>query len=147
MKVHVKVAEGAEGFERALQVRVEVFVREQGFAREAEVDARDREAVHLLAEDEGGRAVGTARLYPASRDGVARVGRVAVLAEARGTGLGALLMGEAEAEAARRGYREIVLDAQTRVRGFYARLGYSEEGDEFEEEGVPHVRMRRKLGN
>ena len=105
-----------------------------------EFDETDREAVHFLAWH-GGEPVGTARLY---REGtVARIGRVAVLASARGQGAGRALMEQSLAEARRLGYSEVVIHAQTRVRAFYERLGFDAEGDVYEEEGIPHVSMRR----
>jgi predicted GNAT family N-acyltransferase len=77
-------------------------------------------------------------------DGAAKVGRVAVRAALRGHGIGARLMARAAAIASERGFAEIVLHAQVSVAGFYRRLGYVEEGDPFDEAGIPHVAMRRK---
>ena len=43
------------------------------------------------------------------------------------------------------GVREIALHAQLTAKAFYARLGYREEGEEFEEAGIPHVSMRKTI--
>jgi|TARA_R110000751_G_scaffold119701_4_gene220263 predicted GNAT family N-acyltransferase len=84
-----------------------------------------------------GRTVGTARLLP---DG--HVGRVAILSEARGLGLGQRLM-EAVIHAARQaGHAEVILDAQTHALEFYQRLGFTAYGDEFLDAGIPHRSMR-----
>ena len=121
-------------------IRNSVFVQEQGVSPANEFDETDWEALHFLIW-RGGEPIGTARLY--GEGGVARIGRVAVLASARGQGAGRALMEKALAEARRLGYSEVVIHAQTRVRAFYERLGFDVEGEMYEEEGIPHVSMRR----
>lgn len=76
----------------ARQIREAVFVREQGF--QLEFDKTDETAVHIVAWD-GTQPAGTCRVYPA--EGCFRIGRVAVLPQYRGTGLGRELMRRAEA--------------------------------------------------
>src|SRR5947209_2101764 len=71
-------------------VRTEVFVEEQGVPPWEEIDADDEEALHFLAEDDG-RVVGTARLVDKG-EGIGKIGRVAVLKEYRGRGVGRDLM-------------------------------------------------------
>lgn len=134
-----RIATTSPIFEEIREIRRHVFVREQGVSAANEFDDTDREAVHFLALLDGA-AVGTARLY--GEGAVARIGRVAVLASARGRGVGIAIMEHALAEARRLGYHEVVLHAQTRVRPFYERLGFQAEGDGYEEEGIPHVSMR-----
>jgi predicted GNAT family N-acyltransferase len=68
-----------------------------------------------------------------------------VRAAARGTGIGSRLMDHAAAIALDRGFSEIILHAQVAVSGFYRRLGYVEEGDLFDEAGIPHIAMRKKI--
>jgi predicted GNAT family N-acyltransferase len=126
----------------AFRLRCEVFVVEQGVPVELELDELDASATHLVAIcDE--EVVGTLRIL--EHEGAAKIGRVAVRAAARGTGIGARLMDRAAAIALARGFVEIVLHAQVTVAGFYRRLGYVEEGDLFEEAGIPHVSMRKKI--
>ena len=69
-----------------------VFIDEQGVSEADEVDGLDGKAIHLLAWDEA-CPVGTARLLV--KGGTAKIGRVCVLPEARGLGLGAALIGAA----------------------------------------------------
>ena len=90
-----------------------------------------------------GEPLATARLL--DKDGRAKIGRVAVLAAVRGQGLGAEIMQAVLDEARRRGFTEAVLDAQTYALPFYARLGFIPEGEEFDEAGIPHYAMRRRL--
>lgn len=127
-----------------MEIRIEVFVREQAVPLEAEQDAKDAEAFHVLARDPAGRPVATGRFYVVA--GAAKIGRMAVRREARGGGWGRRVIEALEAEAVRRGLSHAVLDAQTHALGFYRRLGYLEEGPEFEDCGIPHRRMTKRLG-
>jgi predicted GNAT family N-acyltransferase len=126
----------------AFELRYEVFVDEQGVPRELEVDEFDPCATHLVAIRDD-QVVGTLRML--DHDGAAKIGRVAVRAAARRTGVGARLMDRAAAIASERGFAEIVLHAQVAVAGFYRRLGYVAEGDRFDEAGIPHIAMRKKI--
>jgi predicted GNAT family N-acyltransferase len=117
-------------------IREAVFVTEQGVPAALEWDGRDGGAIHLLAYDSGGRAVGTARLLP---DG--RLGRMAVLGPWRGRGAGSALLARAVEIARREGMARIHLSAQSRAEAFYVRHGFVAEGEEFEEAGIPHRRM------
>ncbi|WP_018657240.1 GNAT family N-acetyltransferase [Actinomadura flavalba] len=126
----------------ALAIRMRVFVTEQGVPPEIELDADDAAARHFLARLDG-RPVGTARLL--DRDGTGVLGRLAVLPETRGTGLGAALVRAVEAQARAESLTAVRLHAQTSARGFYERLGYTAYGPEDEEAGIPHVWMHRRL--
>ncbi|MDA8107519.1 MAG: GNAT family N-acetyltransferase [Betaproteobacteria bacterium] len=125
----------------AAAIREQVFVSEQGVPRELELDDMDARCVHALARLEDGRTIGTGRLLP---DG--HIGRMAVLAEWRGRGVGGALLERLVEEARARGMREVALSAQTHALGFYARHGFTAEGEVYLEAGIPHRAMRRKLG-
>jgi len=142
MSVLVRNVEGPDDMKLAVQIRFKVFVDEQKVPAEEELDAHDATATHVLAVQDG-RAIGTARLLEV--DGRAKIGRVAVLLEARGTGAGRLLMDRLEEIAVGRGLREAVLDAQVSVMPFYAKRGYEPIGDVFQDAGIPHRRMVRAL--
>jgi predicted GNAT family N-acyltransferase len=123
----------------AAPVRIAVFVREQGFPADEEFDDDDPRALHAVA-DVGGAAVGTGRLLP---DG--RIGRMAVIASARGAGVGAAIL-QALIDAAReRGDAAVVLSAQVSAVGFYLRHGFEPQGGVYDDTGVPHRAMRRTL--
>ncbi|MBN2498959.1 MAG: GNAT family N-acetyltransferase [Deltaproteobacteria bacterium] len=126
-----------------MRVREAVFVREQGVPAREEWDGRDAGCVHLLAEVDG-RAAGTARILPAGR-GEAKIGRMAVVAEQRGRGVGRALMEEALRLCRARGWSELRLDAQTQAVAFYARFGFEARGEVFLDAGIPHREMRRAL--
>lgn len=124
----------------ASRIRLEVFVEEQQVPLAEELDARDAQCLHAIAYDADGRAMGTGRLLP---DG--HIGRMAVRKPWRGQGVGSLLLTALMDAARRRGDAEVVLDAQLHARAFYARHGFTEEGETFMDAGIPHRVMRRRL--
>ncbi|MBZ4689791.1 MAG: drug:proton antiporter [Cereibacter sp.] len=125
-------------------LRRTVFIEEQGVPEADEIDDLDGEAIHLLAEVEG-RPVGSARLLVRGETG--KIGRVCVLAEQRGTGLGAALIRAAVAELRRiPGVRQAKLGAQTHALGFYEKLGFTALGAEYIDAGIPHRDMVLALG-
>lgn len=132
-----------EELQAALAVRRDVFVEEQGVPEHRELDGKDDEATHFVASD-GGDPVGAARLRE-YEEGVGKVERVAVVESRRGEGLGRDLMDAVEEAAAERGYDELVLHAQVPVVAFYERLGYEITSEEFEDAGIPHREMRKRL--
>ena len=136
-----------------IQVRWEVFVREQGVPVVLEVDARDfrPDVVHLVALDASGRALGVVRVIP-DGGGHFHLGRLAVRREARGRGIGAelvravhaLLLAQAGTWAGPGPV--VVLDAQVQAIGFYEALGYTRTpGEVFLDAGIEHVTMSRTL--
>jgi predicted GNAT family N-acyltransferase len=134
-----------EARERAAPLRFEVFVAEQGVPREIELDELDADCLHALAYDEANRAVGTGRLLPAAAEEgrqVSHIGRMAVLREMRGRGVGAALLRALMSAAQERGDAEIALSAQTHAIGFYRSHGFREEGAQYMEAGIPHQSMR-----
>lgn len=125
------------------RLRRVVFIEEQGVSEADEVDGLDDSAIHLLAFD-GETPVGTARLLPKGATG--KIGRVCVLPSARGTGLGAALIRAAlEVLRGQPGVSEAYLGSQSHATGFYEKLGFAVEGEEFLDAGIPHRHMRRAL--
>jgi predicted GNAT family N-acyltransferase len=124
-------------------LRTRVFVEEQGVPPEVERDDRDATAVHALSRDASGRVVATGRLLV---DGpTATIGRMAADASVRGRGHGAAVLAELHRQAAVRGVREVELHAQLTARRFYERAGYTAVGPVYEEAGIAHITMRRRL--
>lgn len=121
------------------QLRRIVFIEEQGVSEADEVDDLDGQAIHLLARVDG-VPTGSARLLVMGD--VGKVGRVCVLAQARGTGLGAALMRAAVDQfRAIPGVAKVKLGAQTHALGFYERLGFVATGPEYMDAGIPHRDM------
>jgi ElaA protein len=124
---------------RLLALRVDVFVVEQHCAYR-ELDGRDIEPDALMIWiEQDGRPVATLRLLT-DPDGRARIGRVATDPGARSAGLAARLMRRALELASD---RDIVLDAQAQLQGWYERFGFARSGDPFDEDGISHVPMTR----
>ena len=134
----------------ALAIREIVFIEEQSVPESLERDADDAQAFHVLAMEKG-HAIGTGRLVTMDKppEGEAgtwgRVGRMAVLQAHRKGGIGSRLLGALEAEAKRRGFTGILLHAQVSAMEFYKRHGYIAHGAIFEEAGMPHLEMKKKL--
>ncbi|MDT0569704.1 GNAT family N-acetyltransferase [Streptomyces sp. DSM 3412] len=149
----VRVADGPADREACFAVRKQVFVVEQGVPEDLEYDAYDAEAVHVLAERDDGVPLGAGRLLygkaaagkTGGEPGVGSLGRLAVVPEARGLGVGVALVRAVEEAARERGLTAVDLGAQTHALGFYARLGYEAYGPEFPDAGIPHRAMRRRL--
>ncbi|WP_454642221.1 GNAT family N-acetyltransferase [Bradyrhizobium liaoningense] len=123
-------------------LRREVFVVEQGVPEELEVDENDKVAAHLAALSDG-HVIGTLRIV--RHECTAKIGRMAVSAHSRKKGIGKELMEFAAVASSRDGAQEIVLAAQFTAREFYRQLGYVEEGAVFDDAGIAHVMMRKKL--
>jgi predicted GNAT family N-acyltransferase len=117
-------------------IRHTVFVEEQGVPVEEERDEHDADSAHFLARDASGHPIGTARLLDSGR-----IGRVAVVQEWRGRGLGRSLMEAVIAEARRCGMTRPHLHAQVQTIPFYESLGFVVCGEEFEEAGILHREM------
>lgn len=123
-------------------VRDAVFAREQGVPAAIERDALDPDCIHVLARDLSGEPIGTARMAPPGPDLPAKIGRMAVLGDWRGRGVGTALLRCLLHEARLRGWHEVVLHAQAAVIGFYRRHGFAEHGPRFVEAGIEHQAMR-----
>ena len=136
----VRIMVWREALPLARPVREKVFVEEQKVPRELEWDEWDESSDHAVAFDAGGEPIGTARLLP---DG--RIGRMAVLADWRGKGVGAALLRAMVDRARDRFIARAVLHAQVQAAGFYRRFGFIERGGPFQEAGIPHVEMALEL--
>jgi predicted GNAT family N-acyltransferase len=135
----------------AAALRVEVFVDEQGVEVEVEADGADAGALHSVMVEHGavvatGRlveeppAAGQERIGPSGR-----LGRIAVRADRRGGGLGALVVTDLVRAAATAGLPRLRLHSQAEVVGFYERLGWHAVGEPDVEAGIAHRWMARDL--
>lgn len=125
------------------RLRRTVFIEEQGVSEDQEVDDKDGEAIHLLATVDG-TPMGSARLLTYGDTG--KIGRVCVLANARGTGLGAALIRAAVDQFLQMpGIAVVKLGSQSHALGFYERLGFTAFGDEYLDAGIPHRDMQLTL--
>ena len=125
----------------ALDIRTEVFVREQGFVDEE--DEHDALATHFVMYD-GERAIATCRIFPKG-DGEYFFGRLAVLKAYRGQGLGSSLLQTVEAHVKENGGKRISLHSQYHAKPFYEFSGYTVCGEIEYEQNQPHVPMTKNL--
>lgn len=125
---------------RLQPVRREVFVIEQKVPEAEEWDDDDQVCVHVLAL-RNREPVGTGRISPAGK-----IGRLAVLSEFRGRGIGDRILLMLIEQARHRGLAEVTLNAQVHAMPFYERHGFKAQGEVFDEAGIPHRRMQKALG-
>lgn len=130
----------------ARDVRAVVFIGEQNIPAHEEWDADDAQALHAVVLNGAGLALATGRLITLGQAaGQARIGRMAVLRSMRGSGIGRQIL-QALVDAARaQDVRTVILHAQTSARRFYESLGFTADGDAFDEVGIPHIAMRLDL--
>jgi len=121
-------------------LRFAIFVDEQNVPAGIELDDLDASCVHAIAYDVDGKAIGTGRLLP---DG--HIGRMAVVKEWRRRGIGAEILEALIQEARKRGHAEVLLSAQLQAAEFYRGHGFVAEGKVYEDAGILHQKMRRKL--
>jgi len=120
------------------EIRTKVFVEEQGVSPELEWDGLDEHAYHVIAYAPDGTPVGTGRLLQDSH-----IGRICVLKDWRGKGIGKSILEMLLVTAHKMGYEKVTLHAQTRVKEFYSRRGFRARGKEFMEAGIAHIAMTR----
>ena len=136
---------GKEQLYAILKLRAEVFIVEQQCAYQ-DVDGQDLEGdtCHLMAWD-GNQLVAYLRLLdPELQGGDVVIGRVIIAPHARGAGLGHTLMDQALEQIEERWPQTpIYLSAQTHLQGYYGRYGFVVAGEEYVEDGIPHIGMRR----
>ncbi len=145
MSLEIRRPRDARERDAAMALRREVFVGEQGVPPEEEIDAADASAIHIVAVDDADSAVlGTCRVID-DGNGILRVGRLCVRSSARRRGVAAALLGEAEREARAAGARILAMHAQTHAMSLYESLGYEPRGERFDEVGIEHLAMEKRL--
>jgi predicted GNAT family N-acyltransferase len=140
MGVRVELMPWGEAQAVAAPLRFAIFVGEQNVPAGIELDDMDEKSLHAIAYDDAGKAIGTGRLLPEGK-----IGRMAVVKEWRRRGVGADLLEALVAEARRRGFKEVSLSAQLQAAEFYRAHGFVAEGKVYEEAGILHQAMSRKL--
>lgn len=128
--------------EEARMIRTKVFMDEQGFKNE--FDEIDRISIHIVIF-EASSPVAACRIYHSKERQCYVVGRLAVLKDNRGKELGSKLLSAAEKEIISRNGEIAELSAQVRASIFYEKNGYYSLGEYYNDEGCPHVWMRKDL--
>ena len=127
--------------EDAANIRVEVFVDEQGFSEE--FDSDDKNAIHFVGYIDG-KAVATSRVLTLG-DNKYLIGRIAVIKVFRGKGFGSLIVKAAEEHIKRIGGKTVLIHSQLQAADFYEKLGYVKTGETDIEEGCPHCMMLKQI--
>ena len=136
----VEPADWTTDYDALRAVRDPVFIDEQQVPIEDEIDAHDPRSRHVLARDMENRPIGTGRLSPERM-----IGRMAVLKEWRGRGVGEALLKALLDQARALGYAEVQMHAQVHAISFYEKFGFETFGEEFDECGIMHRMMRIAL--
>jgi predicted GNAT family N-acyltransferase len=140
--IEIRPIAGDDELAAALDLRERVFCGEQGVTLEGDRDGRDGEALQLVALEDGG-VIATCRVL--LEGDVARFQRLCVAPEARGRGLAAALLAEAEHAARAAHAARVDLHAQTTAMRLYERAGYTAYGAPFDDEGIEHLAMEKRL--
>ena len=117
-------------------IRKQVFIIEQNIPEEEEWDDQDMISDHFVVYDQD-QPIATARLLQNNR-----VGRVAVLKAYRGQGIGRMIMLEVIRQAHQQDRKFLQLSSQVHAISFYEKLGFSIQGDAYDECGIPHIKMQ-----
>ena len=129
--------------QEAIDIRQKVFVEEQGFQNE--FDEIDKRATHFVVFDRTNTPLATCRLFMEEESGAYILGRVAVVKEGRGNGIGSFIVRTVEEYVKAIDGKELRLHAQCRITPFYTKLGFSEYGQIEDDEGCPHIWMRKNV--
>jgi predicted GNAT family N-acyltransferase len=142
-RIKVIAIESPDDLQKAFTIRRRVFIEEQQVPEEIELDADDARAFHALALLDG-EPVGTGRMLDHGEHEV-KIGRMAVLNNLRGHGIGKHIIRFLMDHARSRGRTKAILHAQVSAEGFYLKEGYTPIGEIYDEVGIPHRTMERAL--
>lgn len=126
----------------AKYIREAVFMKEQGFKNE--FDELDTICEHLVLYNHG-KPVGVARIFTEDGGKIYHIGRVAIMKELRGTGLGSVVMRLATQKIKELGGKKATLSAQVSASKFYETLGFCCEGEQYFDEYCPHICMNKEI--
>ncbi len=146
MNLSVKITNWQHHKTQLKEIRETVFIQEQNVPVELEWDGLDEKACHVLAEvllinkkQDKKLAIGTARIIINNKQ--AHIGRMAVLSEWRGQGIGSKILKCCIDECKKKHVDKVVLNAQVYVTEFYQKMGFEMTSDEFLDAGIPHKQM------
>ncbi|NWF77156.1 MAG: GNAT family N-acetyltransferase [Chloroflexi bacterium] len=142
-KFSYKLVRGDIELSEAFKVRRQVFVREQGIPEDLVFDGHDREALHIVVKD-GERVIGSARVQFFG-DNQAKLERMAILKRYRREGVGRKMLLFLSAVLKDKQVQQVIIHAQLEVVPFYKSCGFHETGLPFEEAGIQHIKMRKRL--
>lgn len=134
---------GTDEYKDTIKLRNEILRKPLGLALAEDELKKEQANMHMAAyEDE--RMLGCCMLVEEDPQTV-RLRQMAVVNDVQGKGIGRALMTFAENLARDRGYRKITMHARKNALGFYEKLGYKKNGEEFVEITIPHYVMEKEL--
>ena len=142
-QIKIAIVTYAEYLAPIKAIRTRVFQEEQGITPELEFDGLDHTATHLLAYVDT-KPVGTARIRSIDEKTI-KIERLAVLPEARRSGIGRQLTQKALDFAQEHHYQQVILNSQLYIKSLYEKLGFIPVGEVFAEAGIPHIKMSKQL--
>ena len=135
---------GSELYRGSLAVREAVLRAPLGLTLTQDELAQDADRAHFCALADGA-VIGSVSLHPIDGETL-QLRQMAVAEARRGEAIGARLLAFAEDWARAQGFRHVLLHARLGADGFYAKFGYSAEGEPFDENTIPHIKMTKRLG-
>lgn len=142
--IECRRVESLSDFIDAIEIRVDVFVKEQGFEPGWEPDEDDKTAEQFLAVDDG-KPVATLRVRKTGESEF-KIERMAVRKEFRAQGVGQALLDYVVGELKKTSPKKIWLQSQLQAQQFYEKNGFAAVSEAYELFGRPHVDMQYALG-
>lgn len=137
-----KIASRQEEVELCYKVRTKVFVEEQNVPISIEIDEKETISTHFYVIDDA-KVIAVGRIY--NDNGIGVIGRIAVLKESRGIGVGLFLMQNIIDFAKQKGFLKVLLGSQEQALGFYEKLGFAVCSDMYFDADIPHFKMQKVL--
>jgi predicted GNAT family N-acyltransferase len=134
---------GTKEYQQMLELRYQVLRKPLGleFTNEELDRAKDDILLGCFDDDE----LQGCCMITNKGNGVAKLRQMAVRSGLQGTGIGRMLMIFAETVARDKGFKKLIMHARKSAVGFYEKLGYTIQGDEFLEVTIPHYVMEKDL--
>lgn len=140
----VQIAYGTELYSEEIELRERILRIPLGLRFNAEDLAAEKNELRFGLLDSSGK-LAACLLVRILQKGIGKLRQMAVREELQGKGVGRELIGKVEKALLADGFSSIELHARKYAEGFYLKLGYTMEGEPFEEVGIPHIKMVKKL--
>ena len=139
----IKEVNNKYDLEKVIEIRKNVFIKEQNVPLEIEIDGLDPEAEHFIAYLDD-KPIGCARIR--TNKNYVKLERIAILKKHRGKGFGTVLTKFLIDYCRNENFGEIILHSQTYVVDFYKKLGFKIRGKPFFEADIEHFEMYLDIG-
>jgi len=134
---------GTKEYQEVVRLRDEILRKPLGLRFTPDELEKEKENLHIAAFEDD-QMLGCCMLVEEDLQTV-RLRQMAVLNDLQGKGIGRALMQFAENLARDRGYKKITMHARQNAIGFYEKMGYRKQGNEFTEITIPHFVMEKEL--